>query len=128
MGEHTPCALQYSVVFLTLMKSFVIDELRPADYRKLKDYFDENFDSAVIEGIYWLELKPDLYADEQVAHTECQPFYLTLSLEPDRLAAELLVRTKDKMRCSCIAYADKRQRDWLIDQVEAVFTRLQIKT
>ena len=53
---------------------------------------------------------------------------MALELGPDRLAAELLVRTRSRVRCDCIHYADERQRNWLVRTVDAIFEKLEIIT
>jgi hypothetical protein len=53
---------------------------------------------------------------------------MALELGEDRLAGELLVRTRKRVRCDCIHYADDRQRDWLIRTVDAIFEKLEIVT
>jgi len=42
------------------------------------------------------------------------------------LACELLVRTKNRMRCDCIQYATANQRNWLIELIDNMFSRLEI--
>ena len=108
------------------MKQYVIDEIRPADYEKVKAYLDETFGEAGIGGLYWLPLDETLYTAVQRAHSECAPFYLALELEFDRLCGELLVRTRKRVRCDCMHYADQRQRDWLIHTMDAIFDKLEI--
>ena len=46
---------------------------------------------------------------------------------PDRLVCELLVRTGNRVRCSCITYANRQQREWLIDTVDAILDKLGVK-
>jgi hypothetical protein len=110
------------------MKQYVIDEIRPADYVKLKAYLDETFGDAGLDGLYWVPLDETLYSVTQQAHDDCAPFYLALELGPDRLCGELLVRTRRRVRCDCIGYADSRQRDWLILTMDVLFEKLDIIT
>lgn len=110
------------------MKQYVIDEIRPADYEKIRAYLDETFGDAGIEGLYWIPLDETLLSTVQRAHEACAPFYMALELAPDRLSGELLVRTRKRVRCDCIHYADPRQRDWLIHTIDAIFERLEIIT
>ena len=42
------------------MKQYVIDELRPADFEKIKAHLDENFDSSTIQGIFWISLDKEI--------------------------------------------------------------------
>jgi hypothetical protein len=110
------------------MKQYVIDEIRLQDYGKIKAYLDDTLENAGIDGLYWLPLEADLLSGVQRAHTECAPFYMALELGEDRLAGELLVRTRRRVRCDCIHYADKRQRNWLIETMDAIFEKLEMIT
>jgi len=110
------------------MKQYVIDELRPDDYKKLKAYFDENFNSSDIEGLYWIPLEQENLTDVQAGHTECQPFYFAIELKPDILACELLVRSKSRLRCDCISYATEKQLCWLVESVDDIFDKIEIIT
>ena len=111
-----------------IMKQYVIDELRLDDYKKLKAYFDENFNSSDIDGIYWIPLEQVPLTNIQTEHTECQPFYFAIELKPDTLACELLVRTKSRVRCDCISYATEKQLSWLISFMDGIFVKLEIIT
>jgi hypothetical protein len=110
------------------MKQYVIDEIRSKDYGKIKEYLDETFSASGLDGLYWLPLDETLLSEVQQAHGECAPFFMGLELTEDRLAGEFLVRTRKRVRCDCIQYADKRQRDWLIETMDAMFDRLGIIT
>ena len=110
------------------MKQYVIDEIRFQDYEKIKTYLDDTFGASGLDGLYWIPVDEALLCDVQKNHQDCAPFYMSLELMPDRLAGELLVRTRNRMRCDCIRYADKRQRDWLIETMDDLFDRLGIIT
>ena len=106
------------------MKQYVIDELRPEDYEALKKYLDEQFGQAEMGRIYWIPVAADLLTDIQLQHEECRPHFLALDLDQDRIACELLVRTKNRLRCDCIQYASEQQRNWLIQLIDNMFNRL----
>jgi len=110
------------------MKQYIIDELRPADYEKIRAYLEENLDASGINGIYWMLLDRDILSNVQAKHIECQPFYFAIDLEPTIMACELLVRSKNIIRCNCIGYATEKQRNWFIQTVDAIFEKLEIKT
>jgi hypothetical protein len=110
------------------MKQYVVDELRPEDYDRLKAYLDANFDAAGVDGLYWLPVMTHLLTDVQKDHGDCAPFVVALELEPRKLSCELLVRTTQRVRCSCIGYATPDQREWLIQSVDAVFEKLDLTT
>jgi hypothetical protein len=110
------------------MKQYVIDELRPADHHKIKAYLDENYGPCELGSIYWIPLDPEYYSDIQREHATCQPFYFAVELHPRAVACEFLVRTRKRIRCACIAYANQRQRNWFIQLIDTIFKELQIKT
>ena len=110
------------------MKQYVIDELRPEDHQKVKQYLDENYGPMEMGGIYWVPLAADVLTEVQQAHADCQPFYVAIELQENQMVLELLVRTKHRIRCACMAYAAENQRIWLMDLVDAIFRRLDIIT
>lgn len=110
------------------MKQYVIDELRLGDHEKIKAYLDENFSDSVFDDVYWIPVDQSVFGDIQKEHTECQPFYIAIELGTDRISCELLVRTKNKMRCDCIRYATEKQIIWLIQVLDAIFEKLGIRT
>jgi len=110
------------------MKQYVIDELRPKDHHKIKEYLDKTYGPAEMESIYWVPLAVELLTEIQHQHSDCQPFFFAIDLQEDQLALELLVRTKSRVRCACIGYAAEEQRIWIMDIVDAIFKRLDIAT
>ena len=110
------------------MKQYVVDEIRPDDHHKLEQYLDTSYGPAEMGGIYWVPLPAEMLTEIQLAHTDCQPFYFAIELEEDRLALELLVRTKSRIRCDCIGYASGEQRIWIMAVVDAMFEKLDIAT
>jgi hypothetical protein len=108
------------------MKQYVIDELRLWDYGKVKDYLDKHCKAAGLEGVYWLKVPDDLLTEQQKSHTSCWPYHFGLELYEDRLSCGLLVRAASNIRCHCIAYADKAQRDWVIETLDAMMEKLEV--
>ena len=110
------------------MKQYVVDELRPADHETLRQFLQKKYGESVLEGLYWVPLDKSLYSPVQAEHKQCQPYYVALNLEPHLLAGELLVRTQNRVRCDCIAYATDAQRNWLMTLVDDMFAELGITT
>jgi hypothetical protein len=110
------------------MKQYVIDELRPADYEKLKSSLDERFGPPDLGGVYWIPLEQKHLSDTQSSHGDCQPFYFAVELQERSMACELLVRTRERVRCSCIAYATRPQRNWVIQMLDDILDELNIHT
>ncbi len=110
------------------MKQYVIDELRPEDHDKIKEYLDETYGVAEMGAIYWVPVAAETLTEIQREHADCQPYYFAINLAQNRFALELLVRTKNRVRCDCIGYASKDQRVWIMEAVDAIFERLDIAT
>ncbi len=110
------------------MKQYIIDELRPEDYKKLKVYFDKTLGESAVAGIYWLPLEEGFLTEEQNSHVDCKPHYFAMDIEPNLISCEFLVRTKKRVRCDCISYATEAQRNWLIRYIDSIFENLDIRT
>jgi hypothetical protein len=108
------------------MKQYVVDQLRYPDYEKLKGFLDQNYGQAAMGAVYWMALGEDVLSPIQREHWECQPHVAAVELEETQLSVELLVRTRQRMRCNCIAYATLEQRDWLIRRVDDILKQLDI--
>lgn len=110
------------------MKQYVIDELRPGDHEKIKGYLDRHFGPADMGNIYWIPVEPVLYDPVQASHGDCHPLNFAVQLSETALTAELLVRTKNRIRCDCIQYATDDQLLWFSRLIDAIFEQLGIKT
>jgi hypothetical protein len=108
------------------MKQYVVDQLRYSDFEKLKGYLDQTYGTAAMGSIYWIPLAQELLSPVQRDHSECGPHLTAVELDETRLSLELLVRTRNRVRCSCIAYATAEQRDWLIRRVDDILEQLGI--
>jgi len=103
------------------MKQYVIDELRPEDYDKIKAWLDDNLERSALGDLYWLPLDGGLLNDVQREHTDCAPHVFALELGPTSLSCELLVRTRKKVTCPCIGYATDQQFLWLVGRIDDLF-------
>jgi len=108
------------------MKQYVVDQLRYPDYEKLKACLEQTYGPAEMGGIYWVALEEGLLTPVQAEHRDCRPFVAAIDLQETRLCLELLVRTRSRIRCGCIGYADERQRSWLIGLVDRMLAQLEI--
>ncbi len=109
------------------MKQYVIDELQPDDHQKLAEYLKHHFFVSGLERIFWIFLTDDLLNDTQAAHSECGPFYLAIELTDTAMKCELLVRARNRLRCDCIGYANRQQRDWVMGQMDLMVAELAIQ-
>jgi len=110
------------------MKQYIIDDLRPGEYEKIKTYLDENAGPSKMDGIYWIQIDENILTDIQSEHKECQPFYFAIEIETYRVSFELLVRTRSSIKCNCTSYATESQRNWIIQFADSIFEKLEIIT
>ncbi|MBF0377547.1 MAG: hypothetical protein HQK72_08675 [Desulfamplus sp.] len=108
------------------MKQYVIDGLSPYDYERLKKYCDENFGEPSLGAVYWVEIDESILNSMQKEHIDCKPYYFALELYEQRLSSEFLVRIKKHIKCDCMGYADKKQREWLMDKIDGILATLDI--
>jgi len=109
------------------MKQYVIDQLREKDYFDIRKYLDEKAERALLEEIYWVDLPPQLYSATQEAHKDCHPYYFAVNLKRNQVSFEWLIRSRRKLRCSCIGYATPEQRDYIIDFADRMLEELDIR-
>ena len=109
------------------MKQYVIDEIRFEDYKKIRIYLNENMDISAINGVYWIALDYAVLNKTQAEHLKCRPFYFVIELEPTRISCELLVRTRNTVRCDCMGYATDEQFFWLVRRIDTMLDALDIK-
>ena len=50
------------------MKQYVIDEIRPQDFEKVKGYLEETYGGAGVDGLYWVPVDEALLSGVQQAH------------------------------------------------------------
>ena len=114
--------------YIQTMKQYVIDQLRENDFLQLEDYLNNNGEAGELQGIYWITLPESFLERTQLDHSDCQPFYFAVNLDPNSISFELLIRTRSRLRCGCIQYASKKQRDYILAYADGLFEKLKLKT
>ena len=109
------------------MRQLVIDQLSPEERANIESYLKRTLKSAALDGIFWLPVPDDLLGEAQQGHDACGPFYFGIELEEKRLVLELLVRSQSNLHCSCISYATKAQRDFLLGFFDRLLAEEQIR-
>lgn len=97
------------------MRQYVIDELSFLERDNIDSYLKRTLKAGPLEGVYWLEVPPDLLGPDQEGHEACGPFYISVLLEEKSLRFEFLVRSCNNMHCTCIAWATAAQRQFVLD-------------
>ncbi len=109
------------------MKQYVIDQLREHDHEKILEFLRNNADASEFGDIFWVMLPGELYSDTQREHKQCRPFCFAVNLSYKQVDFELLIRSRRILRCACIRYADKKQRDYIIEYADRMLEELNIK-
>lgn len=109
------------------MRQYMIDEISFLERDNLDSFLKRSLKASAIDGVYFLELPPDLLAEAQQDHDDCGPFYFTVVLEEASIRFELLVRSSTNMHCSCIAMATDIQRQFILDFADKMLTDEMIK-
>ncbi|WP_243546436.1 hypothetical protein [Pseudodesulfovibrio tunisiensis] len=113
------------------MRTYLIEDLYDNDFEKIRAAFDAAGFKGPIEDIYYLPMPENLLSEEQTAHlNDCGPYFLAVEAVPDisgnMLKMELLVRGRNRLRCSCVAYASSEQRNHMIDYLDAFIKDLDV--
>ena len=108
------------------MRQFLIDDLSAEESANLDTYMKKALKQGAMDGLFWLQLPDDLLAEKQEGHDECGPFLFGIELTKDKLIAEFLVRNQSNLHCSCIGYATKVQRDFLLEFLDTMLDVEQI--
>lgn len=105
------------------MRSYLIEDLVEEDFDKIQAAFEELGFRGPIEDIYYLPLPEELLQPEQKEHIEeCGPYFMALEFvkgtSENLIKLELLTRGRKKIRCSCITYATRPQREHMIEYLD----------
>ncbi len=110
------------------MRQYLLNEINRSDYARLKDYLTEHAQASGLQDVWWVDLPSDLLSPEQFEHQDCQPHRFAIELGDDYLRIEFLIRSRNTMRCSCIGYATRQQRDFILAFADRLVEDLALKT
>ena len=110
------------------MKQYLLDEIARADLPRVREYLSEHALASSLEDIWWVDLPEDLLSPEQFEHRQCRPFRFAVELGDDFVRFEFLIRSRETMRCSCIGYATRQQRDFILAFADRMVEELSLRT
>jgi hypothetical protein len=110
------------------MRQYQLDEISRADIPRVRDYLQDHAQASSLEGIWWVKLPEDLLNPEQFAHADCRPFRFAVELGDDFVRFEFLIRSRETMRCTCIGYATRGQRDFILAFADRLVEDLALRT
>ena len=110
------------------MLQYLLDEIGKSDLPRLRDYLNEHATASKLEGIWWVDLPEDLLSPVQFEHRDCRPFRFAVELGDNFVRLEFLIRSRETMRCACIGYATRRQRDFILAFADRLVADLALRT
>jgi hypothetical protein len=115
------------------MRQYVLDEISRGDIPRVREYLNEHAVASSLEGIWWVDLPEDLLSPAQFAHRDCRPFRFAVEVgEPvvgdSFVRFEFLIRSRETMRCACIGYATRQQRDFILAFADRLVEELALRT
>jgi len=109
------------------MRAYTVDELYDEDVAKIGECLARKGWSGPVTGMYYVPIPDDLLGPEQREHSEsCGPFFLPLEIGDNWVRLEFLVRSRQILRCSCVAYANSRLREDMINGLDNLIKSLDI--
>ncbi len=110
------------------MKSYYIDEISRPDMGKITSYLNENAVESGMDKLYWIEMPEHILSGFQAKHSECQPHRFAIETGDSWIRAEFFVRTSVKFRCDCNGYCSETQQKFIMDYIDSMISRLDIRT
>ncbi len=115
------------------MRQYLLDEIGRGDLPRVRQYLKEHAAASSLADIWWVDLPEDLLSPEQFEHRECRPFRFAVELgDPvvgdNFIRFEFLIRSEQTMRCACIGYATRQQRDFILAYADRLVEDLALRT
>jgi hypothetical protein len=96
------------------MRQYVVDELRPQEREKVRDYLGKHSELSDLGGLYWIKIPEDILTPKQREHKECRPHCTAVEVSEPSVKFEMLVRSRQIVRCDCVAFASPEQRAFVL--------------
>jgi hypothetical protein len=110
------------------VKQYLLDEISKGDLPRVREYLHEHAKAARLEDIWWVDLPEDLLSPEQFSHRDCRPFRFAVEVGDTFVRFEFLIRSEQTMRCACIGYATRPQRDFILAFADRLVEELALRT
>ncbi|MEW6263772.1 MAG: hypothetical protein AB1641_11920 [Thermodesulfobacteriota bacterium] len=110
------------------MRQVLLDELTRTDVARLKDFLARNAAASGMEGLYWVDLTPELLDPRQVRETADQPFCFAVEVGDDWAKFEFLIRSRHNLRSPGTRYANQAQLIYILDYSNRVIEELGLRT
>ncbi len=108
------------------MQQYVVDELRSGEIERITNYLEKSCERSTIDNLFWLKLPDDLLTPVQYEHKGCSPFCIGIEVTEDKVVFEMLVRSRKRLRCNCISYANAQQRQFILNFIDTLLKETEI--
>lgn len=109
------------------MRVYLIDDLQTGHVEKIKSTLKQKKLYSPIEDVFHLPLPLELLDAKQQEHAAaCAPYYLSLETGSTWIRLELLVRSASTLRCACVKYVSRAQREYGINTLDTLLQHLNI--
>ena len=96
------------------VRQYIIDELGSDAIKRVSDYLQGHCESSGLNNLFWLQMPEDILSPEQYSHKACQPHCVGIEVGDKFVSFEMLVRSRNSLKCNCIAYATPQQREFIL--------------
>ena len=110
------------------MRAYLLDEITPGDMAKIRAYLKENTVSSSLDQVFWAQIPDELLNEDQRTHENCRPHVFAVELGDNWIKCEFFIRSLSNMRCTCPAYAGRRQRRHIISFADDMILELGVTT
>ncbi len=115
------------------MRQYLLDEIARTDLPRVRQYLKEHATASSLADIWWVDLPEDLLSPEQFEHQGCRPFRFAVEVGAPEVGDgfvrfEFLIRSRETMRCACIVYATRQQRDFILAYADRLVAELTLRT
>ncbi len=109
------------------MRTYLLEDIYETDLKKISNALTELEFTGGLDDLFYIPVPNELLQDEQKEHlNECGPYFMALEITESAISVELLVRGRNKLRCSCVCYATKEQRNHMLDYIDKFIDDLDV--
>jgi hypothetical protein len=115
------------------VRQYLLDEIARPDLPRVRQYLSEHATASSLADVWWVDLPEDLLSPEQFEHRQCRPYRVAVEVgEPEVgdgfVRFEMLIRSRETMRCACLGYATRPQRDFILSFADRLVEDLALRT
>ena len=110
------------------MKYYHIDEISSSDIEKIAEFLRKNTIESNIGNVFWIEVPKDLLNDIQYTHSACAPHVIAVELDKNSVKFEIFIRSMATLNCRCQDYANRQQRDFILNYADNMLSTMDIRT